>query len=73
MRRGSQSRPSHVSLGVGSPPNAHSLMPRSDRQISAALLIAAASSYVFYVVHSLAVQGFVADLWRLARKFMIHK
>ena len=45
-------------------------MPGTDREVSAALLIAALCSYLFYVLHSLAVRELVGQVWRLSRKFV---
>jgi len=41
-----------------------------EQKTSTALVIVALTSYAFYMFHSVAVRGFIAELSRLSRKFM---
>jgi hypothetical protein len=46
-------------------------MRNVEQKTSAALVIVALTSYVFYVLHSVAIRGFIAELSRLSRKFVL--
>ena len=48
----------------------HSEMRGVDQKTSAALVIVALTSYLFYVFHSVAVRGFIAEVSRLSQKFI---
>jgi len=48
----------------------HSGMRGVEQKTSAALVMVALASYLFYVFHSMAVRGFIAELSRLSQKFM---
>jgi len=41
-----------------------------EQKTSIAFVLAALTSYAFYLLHSVAVRGFIAELSRLARKFV---
>ena len=41
-----------------------------EQKTSAALVLVAFTSYVFYVFHSVAIRMFIAELSRLSRKFV---
>jgi len=46
-------------------------MRNVEEKTSALLVIAALTSYAFYMFHSVAVRGFISELSRLARKFVL--